>query len=72
MQILDVVDSGKNYSYTWPDKSREAYPVWIEYDAVAPDGNHRLRIGFGDRPVYDRKRKRVTVWIDGKPHAEFF
>jgi hypothetical protein len=30
-----------------------------------------LRIGFGTRTTYGRARKRVVVWIDGQPHAEF-
>jgi hypothetical protein len=30
-----------------------------------------VRIGFGQRTVYDRSRKRVVVWIDGQPQAEF-
>lgn len=72
MQLLDVADVGTNYTYTWPDGSPEKYSSWVEYKALAQDGAHRLRIGFGERFVYGRMRKRVIVWIDSKPHAEFF
>jgi hypothetical protein len=30
-----------------------------------------VRIGFGTRFAYGQERKRVVVWIDGHPHAEF-
>ena len=30
-----------------------------------------IRVGFGNRHTYGRDRKRVVVWINGHPHAEF-
>ena len=47
------------------------YPHWIEYRAMATEGVHRVRIGFGSRPTYGRERKRILVWIDSHPQAEF-
>ena len=71
MQIVDVTGIGTNYVYRWPSGDREDYPFWIEYRAIAVDGEHTVRIGFGERPVYGGDRARVVVWIDNHPHAEF-
>jgi hypothetical protein len=71
MQILNVLGAGTNYVHTWPDGSQEPYGVWIEYRALAPDGQHEIRICFGERPVYGQDRKRVLVLIDGRVIAEF-
>jgi hypothetical protein len=71
MQLLDVQAVGTGYTYRWPSGNQEPYPHWIEYRAVSADGEHRVRIGFGNRTTYGRDRKRVLVWIDGHPQAEF-
>ena len=71
MRVTSVTAVGSEYQYTWPSGDVEDYPNWIEYEANAPDGQRTIRIGFGARPVYGRKRARVVVWIDGHPHAEF-
>src|SRR5262245_20872125 len=71
MQILDVAAAGSAYQYKWPSGEYETYPNWIEYRVIASDGEHRARIGFGMRKTYGRDRKRVVVWIDGHPQAEF-
>lgn len=44
----------------------------MEYRAIAEDGIHKVRIGFGKRFVYGVDRLRVVVWIDGYPQTEFF
>jgi hypothetical protein len=71
MQILTVVAAGKDYEHHWPG-GNETYAAWIDYEAIAEDGPHTVRIGFGTRPVYERERVRIIVFIDGHPHAEFF
>ena len=71
MQLLDVVAVGENYSHRWGDGSHELYPHWIEYRAIAADGEHRVRIAFGKRSTYGRDRRRVVVLIDGYPQVEF-
>jgi hypothetical protein len=71
MQLLDLAGVGGNYVHRWPGGNEETYPHWIEYRAVGADGEHLVRIGFGLRPTYGRDRKRVVVWIDGHPQAEF-
>lgn len=59
------------HRYKWPDGSTEKYQNWIDYQGVASDGEHRIRIGFCRRTVYGKERERVTVWINGTPRAEF-
>ena len=71
MQLRDVINVGINYTYRWPSGYEEPYPHWIEYRAITTDGEHEVRIGFGTRHVYNQDRKRVIVWIDNYPHAEF-
>ena len=71
MQIINVLQVGKDYQFKWPGGSIESYPAWVEYKARAEDGDHTIRIGFGLRPTYGQERIRVVVWIDGHPHAEF-
>ncbi len=71
MQIINVLETGADFTYRWPGGTSEAYPQWIRYRAVAADGEHDVRIGFGTRATYGRPRCRVVVWIDGHPHAEF-
>jgi hypothetical protein len=71
MQLLDITAVGVDHVYRWPSGDKEPYPHWIEYRAVGTDGEHRVRIGFGMRPTYGRDRKRIVVWIDDHPQAEF-
>ena len=71
MQLLDIQTVGKDYVYRWPSGNQEPYPHWIEYRAVGEEGDHRVRIGFGVRKTYGQERKRVVVWIDEHPQAEF-
>jgi hypothetical protein len=71
MQLRDLAAVGSDHVYRWPSGHEENDPHWIEYRALGVDGEHRVRIGFGTRKVYGRDRKRVVVWIDGHPQAEF-
>jgi len=71
MQLLDVVATGNNHEYLWPSGDTEIYENWIQYRAVSEEGERLVRIGFGTRPAYGQNRKRVVIWIDDYPHAEF-
>ena len=71
MQLLDVDAVGTNHVYRWPSGDREPYPHWIQYRGLSADGEHKVQIGFGTRHTYGRDRKRVVIWIDKHPHAEF-
>jgi len=71
MQIVNITQVTPNYEFRWPGGDIESYPNSIEYRAVAHDGEHSIRIGFGNRYAYGRERIRVVVWIDNYPQAEF-
>ena len=71
MRIVRIVDIGKNFVYKWPEGTQK-FDYFIQYIAVAEDGEHKVKIGFGKRHTYDRDRIRVVIWIDDHPHAEFF
>jgi hypothetical protein len=70
MQVLDVIGTGKNFQYQWPE-GPEIFQHWIEHRARSERGMHIIRIGFGTRHTYGQDRRRVLVWIDKHPHAEF-
>jgi len=72
MQLLDVLKVIKNYSFQWPDGNTEKYKVAITYKAVSNDGEHEITIGYTKRDTYGKDRRRVVVWIDNYPYAEFF
>ena len=70
MQLLDVTGAGIDYRYQWPGGNYESF-IWIDYQALDSSGEHNVRIGFCDRETYGKLRRRVVLWIDGHPHAEF-
>lgn len=71
MRIVRMKDAGRNFSYQWPDGSKEVYDCFVEYEATAEDGEHTVKIGFGNRHTYGRSRSRIVVFIDEHPHGEF-
>jgi len=72
MRIVKVKNVGKNFKFQWPTPvGSETYDYFIEYEAVAEDGKHDVRIGFCKREIYGKNRIKVVVWIDEYPHAEF-
>lgn len=70
MHILRMKDAGRNFTYQWPE-GRETYNYFVEYIAMDKDGEHDVKIGFGERHTYGKERIRIVLWIDGHPHAEF-
>ncbi len=71
MLLKDVVGLASDWEYVWPGADREVYGSCVDYRAIAWDGEHEVRVGFGMRPTYGQDRKRVVIWIDGYPEAEF-
>ena len=71
MQIVSITQVTPGYEFRWPSGDIESYASSIEYRAVADDGEHLIRIGFGSRYAYGRERIRVVIWIDSYPQAEF-
>ena len=70
MQLLDVTSAGVDYRYQWPSGNEESF-IWIEYRALESTAEHDVRIGFCDRKTYGQLRRRVVLWIDMYPYAEF-
>jgi hypothetical protein len=70
MQLLDIIGVGKRYKYKWP-VGWESFDHWIEYRARTGRGIKTVRIGFGIRHTYGNDRRRVVVWLNGRPAAEF-
>ena len=71
MQIVDVLSAKQNHSFTWPGGDTEMFGVAVTYEAVSADGKHEVTVGYGERATYGTKRRRVVVWIDDYPRAEF-
>jgi hypothetical protein len=71
MQLINVTAVGTDFIHHWGDGTEERYPHWIEYGAIADDGEHRIRLTFGKRPAYGRDRMRILIWIDDQNHAQF-
>ena len=72
MQLLNIIDSSMNFSFTWPGGDVEQYDIAITYKSISNDGKHKIRLGFGYRGVYGKNRRRVVIWIDDHPYVEFF
>ena len=72
MQLLDIKDVLKNNSFQWPGGDVEKYDATVTYQATSNDGNHEIKIGYSYRKTYNQNRRRIVVWIDDYPHAEFF
>ena len=70
MQLLDATSAGTDYRYQWPSGNEESF-IYMDYKAIGTDGEHYVRIGFCDRKTYGEVRRRVVLWIDDHPHAEF-
>ena len=70
MQIVNLRKVLQNFDYNWPNDV-ENFDNGIEYDAVSADGEHVLRIGYCWRQAYGKNRRRIVVWIDDYPYAEF-
>jgi len=49
----------------------ETYDAAIFYKGVSNDGEHEITIAYCVRNTYGKDRRRVVVWIDNYPYAEF-
>lgn len=59
------------FSHTWPDGSVEEYAEAYE-GVVTLDGRQvGAKIGIGERSAAGKVRKRVVVFLDGRPTVEF-
>lgn len=70
MRVVALIGAGKDFEYKWPD-GVHIHTHWVQYTATSPEGKHDVVIGFDHYPVYDRKRARAIVWIDGHNQVVF-
>ena len=71
MKIKDIDDVVKNHSFKWPGGDIENYDHVVVYNAISNSGSHKISVGYTYRNTYGRDRRRVVVWIDNYPCAEF-
>lgn len=71
MKIKDIVGVATQYSFTWPGGDIEDYDHVVVYDAISNSGSHKVSVGYTYRNTYGRDRRRIVVWIDNYPFAEF-
>jgi len=71
MQVLDILRVTDNYNFKWPGGDIEKFDSAITYKAFSNAGNHEMTIGYSCRNTYGNNRRRVVVWIDNYPYAEF-
>ncbi|RZB35821.1 MAG: hypothetical protein SRB2_02746, partial [Desulfobacteraceae bacterium Eth-SRB2] len=67
----DISSIKNNHSFTWPGGDVENFDTAISYKVASADGEAEITIGYGYRVTYGTKRRRVVVWIDNYPYAEF-
>jgi len=60
-----------SFQYTWPGGQTEEYPEAYEGIYDAADRHFEIKIGIGEREAAGRNRKRVTVFLNGRPTIEF-
>ena len=69
MKIVSFLGVKENFEYQWFDH-KEEYTL-VQYIALDDKGKHEVDIGHTEREAYGLNRKRIVVFIDGYPYAEF-
>lgn len=59
------------FRYTWPGGETEEYPEAYEGTFDDTDIHFEVKIGIGDRQAAGKNRKRVTIFLNGRPTVEF-
>ena len=59
------------FHFTWPNGRTEEYSEAYEGTANDGDMQFEVKIGVCERPAAGMNRKRVTVFLNGRPTAEF-
>jgi excisionase family DNA binding protein len=65
------INESAPFQYTWPNGYTEDYPVAYEGTIDKDDMHFEIKIGVGDREAAGKERKRVTVFLNGRPTVEF-
>jgi len=65
------ISESEPFQYTWPNGYTEEYPLAYEGTIDKDDMHFEIKIGVGDREAAGKERKRVTVFLNGRPTVEF-
>lgn len=66
-----ALERAESFSYTWPGGTVEEYTQACEGTVKVDDTQVAAKIGIGDRYAAGKMRKRVVVFLDGRPTVEF-
>lgn len=66
-----VLQSAATFRYTWPGGQTEEYPEAYEGTVDEGEMHYEVKIGIGERESAGKNRKRVTVFLNGRPTVEF-
>ena len=69
MKIISFLGVEEDFEDKMFDKV-EKYTV-IQYIATDDEGRHEVNVGHTERETYGLNRKRIVVFIDNYPYAEF-
>jgi len=59
------------FSYKWPDGTVEEYHEAYEGMVKTDSAQMQVKVGIGERSAAGKMRKRVVVFLDGRPTVEF-
>ena len=59
------------FSYKWPDGTTEEYHEAYEGMVETDGAQIQAKVGIGERAATGKMRKRVVVFLDGRPTVEF-
>jgi excisionase family DNA binding protein len=60
-----------SFKFTWPNGWTEEYPQAYEGTLDKGGMHFEVKVGVGEREAAGRNRKRVTVFLNGRPTVEF-
>lgn len=59
------------FKFTWPNGWTEEYPHAYEGTLDKESMHFEVKVGVGEREAAGRNRKRVTIFLNGRPTVEF-
>jgi excisionase family DNA binding protein len=66
-----ALERAETFSYTWPGGTVEEYTQAYEGTVKVDDTQVAAKIGIGERHAAGKLRKRIVVFLDGRPTVEF-
>jgi excisionase family DNA binding protein len=69
--MTTALKKADTFSYKWPDGTIEEYPEAYEGMVKTDSAQIQAKIGIGERAAAGKMRKRVVVFLDGRPTVEF-